>query len=196
MPAMPPRNSSTAGRAPPASQPIMPNRNQSAFPSLHRPRPLPPSFTGRAQSRLQTPNQAQTRAQTQSQTPWRELPQSQRPSDRLDNRYSPPSSQPTQLFASQSRSQRQGSRPPSSQRGLVDHYRPDSISVPVPVPRSAMEVYQGDRPGSSVPVPPKPQKGVEILEKIAGKLECTVLNKAYDRFVYYDRREVYEKGRR
>jgi len=60
-----------------------------------------------------------------------------------------------------------------------------------------MEVYQGDRPGSlAVSVPPKPQKGVEILEKIAGKLECTVLNKAYDRFVYYDRREVYEKGRR
>ena len=193
MPAMPPRNSSTAGRAPPASQPIMPNRNQSAFPSLHRPRALPPSFTGRASPRLQTPNQAQI----QSQIPWREPSQSQRPSDRLDNRYSPPSSQPTQLFASQSRSQRQVSRPPSSQRGLVDQYRPDSISVPVPVPRSAMEVYQGDRPGSlAVSVPPKPQKGVEILEKIAGKLECTVLNKAYDRFVYYDRREVYEKGRR
>ena len=47
--------------------------------------------------------------------------------------------------------------------GVVDQYRPDSI----PIPRTAAQVYQGDRPSS---IPPKAQKGVEILEKIAGKL--------------------------
>jgi hypothetical protein len=47
--------------------------------------------------------------------------------------------------------------------GIIDQYRPDSI----PMPRTAAQVYQGDRPSS---IPPKAQKGVEILEKIAGKL--------------------------
>jgi hypothetical protein len=46
---------------------------------------------------------------------------------------------------------------------IIDQYRPDSI----PMPRTAAQVYQGDRPSS---IPPKAQKGVEILEKIAGKL--------------------------
>lgn len=167
MPAMPP-----PARAPPSSQPVLPARNRSAFPSLNRTRPGQVPSSGRASS-----TQTQARPQSQSQTPWREsqLPsqsQSQRPnSNRLDNRYSPPSSQPTQLFASQAQSQsqrpRQISRPPSSQSqvglGIVDQYRPDSI----PMPRSAADVYRGERPSTN---PPKAQKGVEILEKIAGKL--------------------------
>lgn len=156
MPAIPPPTI----RAPPSSQPVLHTRDRSVFPSLQRTRPgQPPSFgcTSSTQGR-------------QSQTPWRDSQpssQSQRPSsNRLDNRYSPPSSQPTQLFPSQT--PRQVSRPPSSlggsqAMGIIDQYRPDSI----PMPRTAAQVYQGDRPSS---IPPKAQKGVEILEKIAGKL--------------------------
>jgi hypothetical protein len=162
MPAIPPPTI----RAPPSSQPVLPTRNKSAFPSLQRPRPGQPPLFGRTSS-------TQAR-QSQTQTPWRDsqpLSQSQRPSsNRLDNRYSPPSSQPAKLFPSQT--QRQVSRPPSSiggsqsqhAMGIIDQYRPDSI----PMPRTAAQVYQGDRPSS---IPPKAQKGVEILEKIAGELE-------------------------
>jgi len=63
--------------------------------------------------------------------------------------------------------------------GVVDQYRPDSI----PMPRTAAQVYQGDRPSS---IPPKAQKGVEILEKIAGKLLCSYLMKLMERSLFND----------
>jgi len=167
MPAIPPPTI----RAPPSSQPVT-SRSKLVFPSLQRPRPgQPPTF--------RRPSSTQARPQSQTQTPWRDS-QSQRPSSsRLDNRYSPPSSQPTQLFT---QTQRQVSRPPSSiggsqnqhTMGVVDQYRPDSI----PMPRTAAQVYQGDRPSS---IPPKAQKGVEILEKIAGKLTHSRQNEANEK---------------
>jgi hypothetical protein len=64
-------------------------------------------------------------------------------------------------------------------------------------PRTAAEVYQGDRPSGPGAVPPKAQKGAEILEKITGKLLFLVGEiKADDRSSNVSRREIYENGRR
>jgi hypothetical protein len=180
MPAVPPAPN-RASRAPPSSQPILPTRHKSAFPSLQRPHPHP-------LHRLTQPQAPSFMTRPQS-TPWRsslQAPagqsQSQRPTtNRLDHRYSPPSSQPSQLFHSQSQAQpqsqiRRQARPSSSQSqtqthsqvglgpGIVDQYRPD----PIPVSRSAIELYRSTAPPA--PTPPKAQKAVEILEKLSSKL--------------------------
>ena len=63
--------------------------------------------------------------------------------------------------------------------GIIDQYRPDSI----PMPRTAAQVYQGDRPSS---IPPKAQKGVEILEKIAGRLISLVCIELMKRSIFND----------
>jgi hypothetical protein len=191
MPAPPPP---PAFRAPPSSQPAMPPRASSAFPSLQRPRsrPLPPSFTQSSQS-----SQRQSTFRPPSSS------QSQRPNSNmnLDNRYSPPSSQLSQLFSrppqsqTQTQRQRQMSRQLASQGDYplenVDHYRPGSVG-----PRTAAEAYQ-DRPSGVVPS--KAQKGAEILEKISGKLllaRSGGIKADNDRSSYVPRREIHKEGRR
>jgi hypothetical protein len=191
-PAPPPPPPVNPFRVPPSSQPPPRLPAKSKFPTLTQ-RPgtrLPPIASSQSQRPAHldgpySPPSSQQATQLFDPYPSSQPPQlgvetlsrprprttSVNPRERTVSR--PPSSLGPRAGLAQAQGQGQRHRSPStfSQHPLagpsahVDQYRP---------PKTAVDVYQGDRASAVPQSQPKAQKGAEILENLAGKLSSPI----------------------